>query len=431
MTPPLQYSVALRPGKARQIRFEGSGGICGLVASLFCFVAPVIPAQQAGEFRQWTSTDGKKVEAAMAGMDGEAVKLKLRTGAVVIVPLVRLSSDDQAFARQAPAPAAGKAAPEKTWPRTVAVADISPVTVVKEDTGKKEFIYRSEHYEFHCDSKLGANVVREFNRMFEATYLLNCKLPLDLKPAPEPGQDYFVAKLHTTTADYLANGGIPGSAGSYDTSLKALSVPLSSLGVKMVGSRVTVEKSKEENNATLIHEITHQMMNRWLPQLPMWYIEGSAGYMEILKYDRGRFNLANPDNLLRTNLQRRGGEGKRFSMLDLEELAGLDDKTWEAAIKSKNMQAAQNYTSAMLLTFYFYHLDDKGDAAHMIDYLKALEKADGGKEGQQAAFKQHLLRERSFEALKTDVKKGLHKEGVEIDYTAPGRNRPPSTTATQ
>ena len=405
-------------------------------------------AQQVETYRQWTSTDGRKLEAALVSLEGDSAKLKLRTGAVVLVPLARLTPEDQALAKAAtpvaPTVAQGtlasmtpgkpggmtEYAAEKIWPRTVAVADISPVTVVKEDAGTKEFVYRSEHYEFRCDSKLGANVVREFNRMFEATHLINWKLPLDLKPAPEPGQEYFVAQLYTSKEDYLANGGVPGSAGVYQSGRKALSVPLSSLGVKMVGSRVTVEKSKEENNAVLIHEITHQMMNHWLSHLPVWYIEGSARYMEVPRYDRGRFSFTNLDGLLRAELQHRGSDGKRYTMLDLEELTNLDGKTWAAALTSVNHQAGQNYTSAMLLTYYFYHLDDKGDAAHMIDYLKAVQNTRD-KAALQAAFKQHLLRERSFEALKAEVKKGLRKAGVDIDYSAPGKNRPPSTTTTQ
>ena len=414
-----------------------------VAAFVLCLAPGLRPAhaQQAEAYRQWTSTDGKKVEAVLVAVEGETVKLKLRTGAVVGVPLTRFSNDDQAFAKAAvPAMAApsvvtskvgvseaGEYAPDKVWPRTVAVADISPVTVVKEDVGSKEFIYRSEHYEFRCDSKLGANVVREFNRMFEATHLINCKLPLNLHPTPEPGQEFFVAQLYTSKEDYLANGGVPGSAGVYQSGKKALSVPLSSLGVKMVGSRVSVEKSREDNNAVLIHEITHQMMNHWLAHLPVWYIEGSARYMEVPKYERGRFSFTNLDNLLRAELQHRGSDGKRYTMLDLEELTNLDGWTWSAALTSANHQAGQNYTSAMLLTYYFYHLDDKGDAAHMIDYLKAVENTRG-KDDLKAAFQKHLMRERSFDALKADVKKGLHKAGVEIDFSAPGKNQPVSTS---
>ena len=70
----------------------------------------------------------------------------------------------------------------------------------------------------------------------------------------------------------------------------------------------------------------------------------------------------------------------------------------------------------------------KGDAANIIAYLRAVEDSKG-KDVQEAAFKQHLLRERSFEALQTDVKKGLRKEGLDIDFSSPGKNQAPSTTS--
>lgn len=393
-------------------------------------------ALAADSFRAWKSADGKTLEAALVAVEGDTVKLKLHSGAVVPVPLTRLSAEDQAFAKEAagkPAlPSASEMPPppaaEKTWPRTVALGtDVIPVTVVKEDVAKKEFVYRSEHYEFRCDSRLGTNVVKEFNRIFEATYLVNCKLPLDFKPTPEPGQKYFVAQLYTSKDDYFASGAIKGSAGVYHSGKKELSVPLSSLGVMMVGSRVSLETSKEEDNATLIHEITHQMMNHWLRHLPVWYTEGSAEYVAILKYEHGRFSLGGMGERLHHYLQHEGSDGKHFTMLDPEELTSMESETWAAALSRKDYQASQNYASAALLTYYFYHLDDQRDAAHMIAYLRAVEKAKT-REEHEAAFKTYLQRERSFADLKTDVKKGLRKEGIEIDFAAAGKNPKVSET---
>ncbi|MDB6137319.1 MAG: hypothetical protein JWO94_391 [Verrucomicrobiaceae bacterium] len=412
-----------------------------LLLALTAVPAGVRAAQDT--FRTWTSSDGKTLEAVLMAVQGDTVKLKLRTGAVVPVPLSRLSADDQAFAKgAAAAPAsAGKTEPqadkpvppsasemppppaaEKTWPRTVALGtDVMPVTVVKEDVAAKKFVYRSEHYEFRCDSRLGTNVVKEFNRIFEATYLVNCKLPLDFKPTPESSDKYFVAQLYTSKDDYFASGGIKGSAGVYQGGKKELSLPLSSLGVMMVGSRVSLEPSKEKDNATLIHEITHQMMNHWLNHLPVWYAEGSAEYVSLLKYEHGRFNLSGLGERLHHYLQGQGGDGKHFTMLDLEELTSIEDPAWEAAFAKGEDQVSQNYASSALLTYYFYHLDDQRDAAHMIAYLRAVDKANT-KEEHQAAFKTFLQRDRSFADLKTDVKKGLRKEGIEIDFAAFGKN---------
>jgi hypothetical protein len=409
------------------------------LASLLCLLlaSATLIAQDAAAIRQWKSADGRLVEAQFLGLSGDKVKMKLRSGTVYEVPLEKLSAEDQQWARtQTAAAAAASSNPslaptaEKTWPRSVALADRPEVIVVREDAEKKEFVYRSPHYEFICDSRLGGNVVREFGRMFEATYLLNCKLPLDLKPKPEPLREFFLARLFTEKSDYLAAGGLEGSAGVYRSGAKALMVPLSSLGVKMVGSRVTLDKVGDDDNATLIHEITHQMMNHWLPVLPTWYSEGSAEYTEILEYNaNGRFSLSG----LRQRLEayvKRGNYWRTtpFVMLNLQELMEIESRAWASALTtpiqvpnvSGATQAGQNYCSAGLLTYYFYHLDGNGDAAHIISYLREIEAA-GRSADEPAAAKKHLLRERTYEQLAEDVKKALKKEGVDIEFEAPGK----------
>lgn len=412
------------------------------------FAALMLPAclvqAQQDAFRVWKSTDGKSLEAAFLGLEGASVKIKGRNGAVFAVPLERLSAEDQAWAKAqtaSPAAPAGAASSsestgpvaETTWPKSVSIADKPQVIVVKEDEKEKKFIYRSPHYEFECDSKLGANVVREFGRMFEATYLLNCKLPLDLKPKPEPLREFFLAKLYTNHEDYLKEGGLAGSAGVYQRGQKALSVPLKSLGVKMVGSRVSIDQADDDANSTLIHEITHQMMNHWLAKLPVWFIEGSADYTTLPEYfPTGRFAWTGVRKRLETYARQKNRyEDGPFKMLDLQELMELKGGTWAAAltlkVKAPNVvggqanQSTQNYGSAALLTYFFYHHDDQGDAAHVIAWLRELETAPRGFDA-KALIEKHLLRGRTYAQLATEVKKGLNKAGIDVEFDPPGKN---------
>jgi hypothetical protein len=411
------------------------------LAAVLVSVALQAQVTPAPGLRAWTSTDGKKIEAAFVALEGDSVKIRMANGSTFAVPLARLSAEDQAFAKAqtgaSPAastgagtgttPASANPAASSTWPRTVALEDKPEVIVVKEDATTKEFIYRSPHYEFQCDSKLGANVVREFGRMFEATYLINCLLPLDYKPQPEKLRDIFLARLFTNKEDYFKNGGLEGSAGVYMTRNKALMVPLSSLGVKMVGNRVSLENNASaKDNATLIHEITHQMMNHWLGRLNQWFVEGSAEYVSMLEYNsNGRFSLNSLPRQLKAYAQSRNweGGGKTFTMVDLEELMNIDFQRWAAALSDG--KANENYGSAGLLAYYFYHLDAKGDAANVIAYLRELENAKSQAD-EDAAVKKHLLRERTYAVLAEDVKKALRKEGIEITYFPSGRNGPVS-----
>ncbi len=387
--------------------------------------------------RIWTSTDGRKIDAAFVALEGDGVKIRMANGSTFTVPLARLSVADQTFAKgqtqtppaTAATPPSGVPAASTTWPRTVSLEDKPVVTVVKEDADTKEFIYRSPHYEFQCDSKLGANVVREFGRMFEATYLINNLLPLDFKPQPEPLREFFLARLFTEKADYMKEGGIEGSAGIYSRGKKALMVPLSSLGVKMVGSRVSLENGNDQDNVVLIHEITHQMMNHWLNKLPTWYIEGSAEYVSMLEYNsNGRFSLIGLNRRLQDFARRRNyaGGGKSYTMIDLEELMTIEGERWSAAL-GKGGSANENYGSAGLLAYYFYHLDDKGDAANIIAYLREVQNAKSNEE-EQAAVKKHLLRERTYAQLADEVKKTLRKEGLDVSFFPPGKNGPAASS---
>lgn len=322
-----------------------------------------------------------------------------------------------AFSQQAPVA-------EKTWPQGTTLADAPEVQVVREDFKAGEFIYRSPHYEFFCDSKLGGDVVKEFGRLFEATYILNCKLPLDIRPVPEPECSIFHARLFTTYEDYVSAGGIPGSAGVYINGKKTLMVPLRSLGVRMSGNRVFLESNSEDDNATLIHEITHQMMNQWLGCLRIWHIEGSAEYVELLDYNRfGRFNLTSMNRQLKSYLQKMNpeGGGKSFAMVDLELLMNMENEQWIAAMSRLRGSTAANYGSAALLVYYFYHLDGTGNAANMIAFMRAVEAATSYEE-EEALVKKHLLRDRTYAQLAAEVKSAFRKEGIDITYATAGKN---------
>lgn len=390
-------------------------------------------AQTSETIRTWTSSDGKVLQAFFVGLQGDQVEIRLVNGALFKVSLARLSAEDQKFAQdqaasQSPAAAATNSeipAASKSWPRMIALDAKPEIEVVKESPETKEYIYKSPHYEFQCDSKLGANVVREFGRLFEATWLLNCTLPLDLKPEPEKLRTSYLARLFTGKSDYMAAGGVEGSGGIYMSGKKALMVPLSSLGVKMAGSRVILEDGSDDDNATLIHEITHQMMNRWLGLLSTWMIEGAAEYAEIPEYDgSGKFSFIGIDRRLKKYAERMNGwegSGKEFKMLDLEELMGLDGKRWASALV--NGQATQNYGSAGMLTYFFYHMDGAGDGANITAFYRAIKMAKTPEE-LKAALPKYLMRERSYAQLAEEVKKAFRKEGIDILFQLPGKNAP-------
>ena len=311
---------------------------------------------------------------------------------------------------QPPAPAlVQQPAAETTWPRIVALDATPEVTIVEENTETNRFIYRTANYEFICDSRLGTNVVREFSRIFEATYLVNCKLPLDLKPAPERLKKLFTAQLYTTKEGYIKDGGVRGSAGVYMGGEKKIMVPLSSLGVKMVGSRVSLDY-RDQDHYTLIHEITHQMMNHWLRKMPVWLTEGSADFVAWAGYDNGRFNFGQTKRLIPEKLLRRGVQADNAILVELEKIMQMDGRTWNAQVTQGN--ASKNYATAALLTYYFYILDGDGDGANIIKLFRDLESGTPNKE----AIEKHLMRGRSYAQLELDMQTAFRSEGVKLHF---------------
>jgi hypothetical protein len=366
----------------------------------------------APEFRTWTDNAKRSVEASFAGIEGTQVKLMLRNGTMIRVVIAQLVAADQDYLKKqaaaaTPTPASGGTA--KVWPTTTELKEPPKATVVKEDAATKEFTYRTQHFEFRCDSRLGADVVREFGRLFEGTLEVNKQLPLGIDPTPEKGQEFFVAKLYTTKEDYLADGGIKGSAGIYSSGAKAIKVPLESLGVKLAGKHYTVVPMA--SNDTLVHEITHQMMNHWLSKIPEWYVEGAAMYVGSSKaHASGRFTLPKLGQTVKELEHLRPG---KHTLWHLNYLMQITPAQWHAGFGSNpDGTVGRNYSSAIALTYYFYHGDDKGDGAHMIAMMKDIA---AGKKWQEAQ-EEHLIRGRDYAKIEKEVVTFLHRGGMVIDW---------------
>ena len=302
------------------------------------------------------------------------------------------------------------------WPSKITLASLPSIQEVPTQSKDDLHIYRSTHYEFRSRVPLGADVVREFSRVFEATYLAVSRLPLDLRPQPERTRVRFVAELFENTESYLEAGGMAGSSGCYSRAAKTILVPLDSLGIKVLpGGRTIVERGGDANN-TLIHEITHQLMNAWLPRLPVWLTEGSAEYMEIPQYLHGRFEFAQIHNLLVDHVTRRTASSIP-TMLRPSQLLLVEPKDWAVALASDNSAARENYQSALLLTFYFFHLDQDSDGSSPIfRYFREVEKGTP----HPIACEKHLVRGRTAEVLDSDVKTALRQIGLTLELTSRG-----------
>lgn len=386
-----------------------------LSALIAIFLASTVPAK--AEVRAWTNNAGKTIQAELVDVEGGKAVLNMN-GNNFPVPIDSLSQADQEFIKNwkksAPSDSSGdtKVKPnwDGPWPKIVSAEVSQDIEVIKEDEAEGDYIYASDHYEFICDVKLNTSVVKRFSLLFEATNQFNRELPIGMvKPFRE---ERHKIHLFETYESYVSAGGPAGSAGVYISrdGEGDILVPLTSLGVKKVGSNFSVDYDKE--NTTLSHEITHQVTDKeyYARGSRGWFTEGTAEYVAQSGYRSGKFNV-NDLQKLKAHVTAygedgRGGRalGEELSAPNLEEFMSQDYRTF---LENSRF----NYGFAALLVYYFYHMDGDKDAANIKNYLKGL------KEGKKIPEMYEPLRAgRSWDELEADITKAWRSRGIRITF---------------
>ena len=188
-------------------------------------------------------------------------------------------------------------------------------------------------------------------------------------------------------------------------------VPLSSLGVKKVGSRYMFDY--KVSNKTLPHEITHQLTNieYFRPGAKGWFSEGLAEYVGATAYRSGKFMVNGNLNDIRsyvTEGSRKDGRGRYLGTdISAPDLKQYMLMSYGSFVANGNF----NYGLGALITYYFLHMDNDGDRKNVNAFLTAL---NDGKVGEEAL--QVLLAGRSFDELEVDITKAWRSRGVKIEF---------------
>ncbi len=371
------------------------------------------------EARTWTDTKGRTIEADFIKMNGDKVVVKRNNGKTVSIPLNSLSQKDKDFLAQQTKKesSAGKSWEnyDDPWPDMVRFEGDYEVEEIKAEKG--EYIYETPHFRFICDAKIGTNCVKQLARMFEATHMANKTLPLGNAPAHDDAAK-FPAYLYENYETYRAQGGMEGSAGIFIGSSRPgdrgkVLVPFRSLGVKKTGSTYVMDRKQEPT--TLIHEITHQMMTFQAKQAA-WFCEASAEYVANTPYtNTGTFKFSsNKKNIVEkvTAFGKKGtggrGLGKNIKAPNLEQYMNMPYDQFV----SNNPQL--HYGLALLMGYYFYHMDGEGDAARIKAYLKAIQSGKSEKEAQKL-----LLDGRTYDQLAEEIEKAWRSSGVKLKFEIP------------
>lgn len=379
---------------------------------------------QEEQMRTWTSAKGTTIEGTLLKKSPQSIQLKTKAGKTLNVPINQLSPEDQEYiaSSETPAPQTAAAKPAKKgesaplsrqnfndpWPKNVRVAIDQEAETIKEEEG--EYIYETAHFRFESDAKLSLKLIRNLSCMFEATFAANAALPFSL-PCREtlisPKNHKFLAKLYSKRSDYEEIAQMPDSLGIYIPPV--IHVPFESLGLKPMGKSYTIDRTGDPS--TLIHELTHQMSIEPDKNLPIWFAEGLAQYVESTPYQSGNFNFGLTKKFLfpyildySKKTQHGRALGEEFSIMPIQKFIQQKSAQFMAG---GHARVNKNYGFAALLVYYFFHIDGNGDAARIKKYVEALQNGQSFRKSEES-----LLDGRTWEQLQTDVLAGLKKMKV-------------------
>ncbi|MBC8127365.1 MAG: hypothetical protein H8M99_09525 [Gloeobacteraceae cyanobacterium ES-bin-144] len=378
----------------------------------------MIGCLNAAESRTWTDVQNRKIEAKMIRLEGDSVILELSDGKTVPLLLSKLCAADIAYARAQ----STEKKPDSSgsdggnfadpWPERIKFSDNPEINVAEENAEQKRFVYESLHYRYNCDVRLASSVVKGFAIMFEATHQFCRTLPIGLDGG-ELTNGKFQIHLFETESDYLKAGGPENTTGVFITSKAAVLVPLSSLGVRKVGSGYMLDR--EKSSKTLPHELTHQLSPEayFQPGAIGWFSEGIAEYIAVTPYRSGSYNVKNNHNDIIASATGYGAKGSGgWAIGKNVRLPNL--KTFMLqSYKEFQTDHQIGYGGGLLITYYFLQMDGDGDAKRIKAFLKGLRD---GKSGEDSLTP--LLDGRTFEQLESDITKAWSRRGINFYFGA-------------
>ena len=393
-------------------------------STLFIFSLFLAFVLRAEDLRTWTDIQNRKIEATLLRADAESVVLKLKNGREVPFPLTKLSPSDGEYVELAraklnilgetpTAPTTNSDPSEnfdQAWPDRIKFTEDPEISTVEENIGTKRFVYESANYRYVCDVRLAKSVVKGFAVMFEATHLYCRSLPLTINGGKKSEGKHQIL-LFEKFDDYVKAGGPPSSAGVFMGGKGIVMVPLTSLGVRPVGSGYMLDRDK--SSKTLPHELTHQLTpSCYYTEGAMgWFSEGIAEYVAVTPYRAGSYSV-------RGNMKDVIDYATGYGSKDMGGRA-LGTKIKLPPLESFMLQSYDNfldqpqlnYGCGLLITTYFLHLDGEGDGKRIKAFLKALHTGT-----RSTAALAVLLDGRSFSQLEQDIVKGWGRKGVDFTF---------------
>jgi len=365
---------------------------------------------------------GEIHEGEIKFVRNDAIYLQKTRGLVVKIPMAALNSSGKRMVNSWIHKRGGSSAYaswigitnqsfSKSWPRTVYGPTSVKLKKIQSLSKKGLLIYESANYRFLINSKVEPRVIQRFAVLFETTHKFVLALPINASGHYMERGDKFPIYLFGDHASYHRAGGPQGSAGVYTPKNQSVLVPMPVLGVEWDGRKW--EYKKGESNRVLSHELTHQLCAG--PGFGSWYIEGGAEYVASARYTHGAYHSNNGKQRVFDYVRDKDGLddgsgrrlGSRIPMVSLERYMNLPYASF-----SGGKDANKNYGVGLLLTYYFYHHDDRGDGARIKQYIKAVQQGKSERESQKL-----LLANRSYSQLQEEFRKFCAKGGINLKFS--------------
>lgn len=295
------------------------------------------------------------------------------------------------------------------WPGVViGPGQDMPFEVVEEREGN--YAYKSPHFLVTANVDIGRETMKGLVRRIETAYEACCALPCNgYARKGDKRIDLYKVHFFDMVENYMKALG-PGTRPSLGkTSYPEVYLVMSELALLKEGD--TYKPNPEKDPLPLVHEI-HHLVGKDNADLGMWYIEGMAEYLGCIPYRDGALYFNENELPLveyATGHPKRyngHGIGKKISIPSLEGFM----KTTLGDFMRKRVNF--NYALAMLTVYYWIHLDGKGDAARLKEYVQLLQQ----RKGRDAAYSA-LQDGRSWDEIEREYAAKMAKLGLEITFT--------------
>jgi hypothetical protein len=242
--------------------------------------------------------------------------------------------------------------------------EVKPVAVAltaqPDEKGRK--VWHTENFRIDLDVALTADELKRIAEVIETTAAVIRQHPLPL--FSPPGGRARVG-IFAEDVDYVAAGGVAGTAGYYDGRRERVMIRGRSL-IRGAAGRTRLPPLNDED--LVVHELVHLCMHGVNRRMPHWFVEGIAEYFASAHLGGGRFGFADPERAVRDHLRiRLSPDSPEMPLIPLASIAALDDREWLRFLGSLRAEDRYRaYGSALLLTHYHLH-----GGRERFDWIKA------------------------------------------------------------